>query len=298
MPQHFNLNALPGQIAQLDQRIQRIESALEQILARLSMLKLEALFPAKESPVKEPEKAVEIVKTGPYVYKPLDTTKNEIRILMLHSSIKDDNEPVRATLQHVAMEDDMKPGAITRMAPALRLFKALSYTWGDASKKVNITLDGHQFPVTENLFAALKNVRNSNKAAAGKVTVSGWWIDAICINQEDILERNSQVAMMTMIYKRSHGVHVWLGDEGEDSDMAMNLVEKIGAYKPVGPGDKEIVYPIHSMEEKVRHWRALTRLFQRPWWERVWVRQEIAVPKFAFVQCKYFVDQRSPANQE
>lgn len=287
MPQRFSLNALPGQIAQLDQRIQRIESALDQVLQRLSMPKLEAL-----SATKEPEKVVEVAKIGPYIYKPLDAAKNEIRILLLHSSIKDDNEPVRATLQHVAMEADLKPGAIARLPGALRLFKALSYTWGDASKKVNITLDDHQFPVTENLFAALKHVRNVNKAAMAanahpeKGVVSCWWIDAICINQEDVLERNSQVAMMTMIYKRSHGVHVWLGDEGEDSDVAMDLVEKIGLFKQVGPGDKEIVYPVHSMEEKVKHWKALTRLFQRPWWERVWVRQEIAVPKFAVVQCK------------
>ncbi|CZR64159.1 uncharacterized protein PAC_14056 [Phialocephala subalpina] len=286
VPQRFSLNALPGQIAQLDQRIQRIESALDQILQRLSMPKLEAL-----SLPKEPEKVVEMPKTGPYIYKPLDASKNEIRILMLHSSIKDDNEPVRATLQHVAMEDDVNPGAIARMAPALRLFKALSYTWGDASKKVNITLDGHQCPVTENLFAALKNVRNSNKAAiaanahTGKGVVSCWWIDAICINQDDVLERNSQVAMMTMIYKRSHGVHVWLGDADEDSDMAMDLIEKIAKYRPVGPGDKEIVYPDCNMEEKVKHWKALTRLFQRPWWNRVWIRQEVAVPRFATVQC-------------
>jgi hypothetical protein len=287
VPQRFSLNALPGQIAQLDQRIQRIESALDQILQRLGMPKLEALAPAKE-----PEKVVEVVKTGPYVYRPLDATKNEIRLLMLHSSTKDD-EPVKAQLQHFALEDDGRPGATARMSSALRMFKALSYTWGDSPKKVNITLDGHQFPVTENLFAALKNVRNANEAAiaataaSGKAVASFWWIDAICINQEDVLERNKQVTMITRIYKRSRGVHIWLGGEGEDSDMAMDLVEKIVSFKRVGPGEKEIVYPDCSMEKKVRHWKGLTQLFQRPWWERVWVRQEVAVPKSATVQCKY-----------
>ena len=86
------------------------------------MPKLEALAPAKE-----PKKVVEVVKTGPYVYKPLNATKNEIRLLMLHSSTKDD-EPVKAQLQHFALEDDRPPRAAARMSYTLRMFRALLYT--------------------------------------------------------------------------------------------------------------------------------------------------------------------------
>ncbi|KAG5807705.1 hypothetical protein H9Q74_007679 [Fusarium xylarioides] len=39
------------------------------------------------------------------------------------------------------------------------------------------------------------------------------WIDAICINQDDIAERNSQVAMMSQIYGSARCVVAWLGEE-------------------------------------------------------------------------------------
>ncbi len=40
-----------------------------------------------------------------------------------------------------------------------------------------------------------------------------WWIDAICINQADVLEGNQQVALMRRIYKKAWAVHVWFGEE-------------------------------------------------------------------------------------
>lgn len=250
VPHRPSLYDLPPQVARLDQRIQRIEVALNQILERLDMPKLEEI-----APVEEPKKVIEVMKTGPYVYQPLDTTKSEIRLLMLHSSTKDD-EPVKAQLQHYALEADRSFGAAARIPQALRTFKALSYTWGDASKKVSITVNGHQFPLTENLFTALKNIRNANKAAtaiSSAPVTSFWWIDAICIDQDNVLERNAQVGMMTRIYRKSYGVHVWLGESAEDSDLALDLVDKIASYKPVGPGEKEIIYPDCSVEEKVRN---------------------------------------------
>ena len=39
-----------------------------------------------------------------------------------------------------------------------------------------------------------------------------WWIDAICINQADIEEKNDQVPMMRDIYMIAKRVVAWLGD--------------------------------------------------------------------------------------
>lgn len=274
-------------ISDLDLRMKRIEEALERIVEHLELPKPiflpplpahpPSLPPNTHDPVKnkkssfrptEPETAVEALKTGPYVYKPLDATKSEIRTLVLDGSIKDE-APVKAQLQHMSLEDMSQIMAIK--------FTALSYTWGDPTTTVDITLNGHQFPVSENLYAALKSVRQQKP--------SYWWVDAVCINQEDTLERNSQVAMMTMIFKMSSKVHIWLGGEEEDSDLGMDLIKKISAVNRAGPGDKEIPFPNCSMVEKIRHWQALTQLFQRPWWERVWVRQEVVVGGSARVQC-------------
>jgi hypothetical protein len=69
------------------------------------------------------------------------------------------------------------------------IYEALSYTWGDASIKLSILCGNNPFPVTSNLHEALLRLRSEKEAR--KV-----WIDAICINQDDIAERNAQVALM------------------------------------------------------------------------------------------------------
>jgi hypothetical protein len=90
---------------------------------------------------------------------------------------------------------------------------------------------------------------------------------------------------MTRIYKKSSGVHIWLGEEADNSSLAMDLVKQLSASPLRGPGDKEIIYPNLAIDQKILHWRALTALFQRPYWNRVLVRQEVATPKSATVQC-------------
>lgn len=65
----------------------------------------------------------------------------------------------------------------------------------------------------------------------------------------------------------------------------MKVAQEVGMYAPRGPGDPDIVYPNASLEEKRLHWQALTALFQRPWWQRAWIVQEVAIPKFVTVHC-------------
>ena len=52
-----------------------------------------------------------------------------------------------------------------------------------------------------------------------------WWIDALCINQDDAEEKNEQVRMMRSMYEKATNVWVWLGEEGvEDFVPALNLM--------------------------------------------------------------------------
>jgi hypothetical protein len=136
------------------------------------------------------------------MYKPLDTSRSEIRILVLYSS-KEDSDLVNDEVLHFGLDDDMNTTAARMKFPVglIKMFKALSYTWGDLTKESSVMLDGHQFPVTENLHAAMSRLRNLIKSAANpdRIVPSFWWIDTICINQDDILERNQQVSVMTRI---------------------------------------------------------------------------------------------------
>jgi hypothetical protein len=169
----------------------------------------------------------------------------------------------------------------------LPMFYALSYTWGTLEKTASVIIEGHQFPVTQNLEAALRRMRRWRMETTGNsIARAYWWIDAICINQADDLERNQQVALMTRIYKKCSGVQVWLGEEADNSAMAMSLDNKLDTRTPSrGPGEPRLVYPEVSTEEKIMHWEALITLFQRPWWERVWIRQEVVIPQFVTVHC-------------
>lgn len=78
-------------------------------------------------------------------------------------------------------------------------FLALSYTWGDPKIRKSITVDGKSSQITQNLWDALYHIRKDHE----EVTI---WVDALCINQTDFEEKNSQVPLMKHIYQMATGV--------------------------------------------------------------------------------------------
>lgn len=76
------------------------------------------------------------------------------------------------------------------------------------------------------------------------------------------------------------------GEGGGDGALAMRVVERMHSGVPkVGPGEPKPVYPEVGEEEKVRRWRALAALLEKPWWERVWIRQEVALNRSVMMHC-------------
>ena len=90
---------------------------------------------------------------------------------------------------------------------------------------------------------------------------------------------------MRRIYKRATSVQVWLGEEADDSSLAIDLLNTLGAPPKHAPGERSIEYPSFTSEEVLRHWNALKAFFKRPWWERVWIRQEIALSTLVKIYC-------------
>ena len=76
-------------------------------------------------------------------------------------------------------------------------YYALSYTWGTPHPQRNITLNGASFAVGPALHDALVYLRDSDFVRNKSFRI---WIDALCINQQDVGERNVQVAVMDQIY--------------------------------------------------------------------------------------------------
>lgn len=91
-------------------------------------------------------------------------------------------------------------------------YNAISYTWatedGDDAKTEAIYVDDSTFYATKNCAAALRNVR--------QFQVRRVWIDAMCINQSNVKERNHQDGLMDQIYRQATCVHVCVDNPGAD----------------------------------------------------------------------------------
>ncbi|UKZ73401.1 hypothetical protein TrVFT333_001047 [Trichoderma virens FT-333] len=300
-------------VERVEARLDRIETALNRILGKLGLGALESIqleptpSPSPQPPapkVEEPQhKEQDPNKLARYEYEPLDPSKSEIRVLAL-TTTSNKADPIRCSLIRVSLDIDKTGLARDRSqaSTALQSFTALSYTWGEPKFDGRIILDGRVLGITKNLEAALQQLRISNKpvmpphmvalqarnphiAKAFQAPVTYWWIDAVCINQADLDERNSQVSLMRRIYKRASNVRIWLGEEADDSNMAIDVINQISKPPTRGPGEAPITYPTADEQTKLRTWKALRALFQRPWWERAWIRQEVALASHPTVQC-------------
>lgn len=91
-------------------------------------------------------------------------------------------------------------------------YKALSYVWGDPARRLPIFVNGQEHHITTNLYRALRRLRDV-------IEVRVLWIDALCINQNDISERSHQVTLMKDIYSLTEEAILFIGDhKSDDSD--------------------------------------------------------------------------------
>ncbi|KAI1736411.1 heterokaryon incompatibility protein-domain-containing protein [Xylaria scruposa] len=149
-------------------------------------------------------------------------------------------------------------------------YEALSYHWGPIDTSQIIYINQQGFRVSAALFRAIQHLRSPEKSR----TV---WIDAICVNQSDLVERSSQVLLMQQIYSKAASVIVWLGKPPQGFSRTLSVVRK-------GSGDPYS----HTINHNAIHYgatRVISCLLSRPWWTRVWVVQELALAKKACIRC-------------
>jgi hypothetical protein len=155
-------------------------------------------------------------------------------------------------------------------------YEALSYTWGDSTITEPITVNGAEFQVTTNLAAALRYLRQSD-------TINMLWVDALCINQLDDIEKSEQVAVMGDTYRKCSQVQIWLGcpvipTDQEHDPFALLLHYSLDGHLWELPGfhgsvDQGIVFfENHPEFEKI--WSGFLRIANSTWWQRMWVVQE------------------------
>ncbi|KAI9768262.1 MAG: hypothetical protein M1839_004156 [Geoglossum umbratile] len=174
----------------------------------------------------------EIRSTNMLVYTALSLRRNEMRLIALQPGAWTDD--VKCTLLVSTFDEAVASGAALATGPLVHgdedyLFGLpphplvpLPAEYAESSTAGPSSISGagmrrSPFHITHNLFLALKHLRlpyNERKL----------WIDAICINQEDVEERNQQVQIMQQIYWRARRVIVLLGERVQEPVLTPNLI--------------------------------------------------------------------------
>jgi hypothetical protein len=196
-----------------------------------------------------------------YEYSPLSNPE-EIRLLILHSG--KGAGIVECALHHESLSNS---------GP----YEALSYTWGSDVLQP-ILLNQHVFHVRANLASALKHLRRKDSSRV-------LWVDALCINQADVEERNLQVMRMGAIYQKAFSVCAWLGPEEDNSDEAIGLLKQMRTSSGCNYMLQNLGIKGNNNDFSFPRWQALSLLMARPWFRRRWVIQEVAFAAEVVLQC-------------
>lgn len=180
--------------------------------------------------------------TDPGPYQPIDSSKEEIRIIHLLPGDFDDT--ISIELVPVSLSSNPPPQ-----------YDALSYVWGLEQCETPAFVNGKPITITSNLDTALRYFRDRSDEKT-------LWVDAVCINQKDNVEKGPQVQMMGQIYSQAAQVLVWLGPAADGSD---ELLERMSQG-----------ITVEDIADQTLQSSSLA-MMGRPWFTRIWVQQEIAL---------------------
>lgn len=214
----------------------------------------------------------ELNEQSAYNYAPLPGD-DYIRILGLEPSM-DNEAPLRSTLQIARLGHDDYP------------YDAMSYTWGEPLFSQRLYIEtilpnkdpsyGGLYPIgiTPNLSKLLRNMRHPLRTRR-------LWVDAICINQQDDVEKSHQIPLMFRIYQQASRVVIWLGDSIEDQKR-MRLLSIFARRRVQHDG------PVSTMSRDYLQaaQEAIYRLTEIPWFSRLWVVQEAVINTDVTMYCE------------
>ncbi|KAL8323664.1 hypothetical protein RB593_005209 [Gaeumannomyces tritici] len=208
----------------------------------------------------------------PSIYRPLDKARREIRILKI-APTNLDNFILHCSFIYASLDSD------------LPRYEALSYTWGEPiyTEGQVLIVNGEPFPVRENLLDALQTLCHTDAETV-------IWVDAVCINQSDIGERNSQVTFMRDVYRGAECVLAWLGaaappEEEQDEELAFAHMRILARAEEASdaPRPRHISDLFELGGPPSPSAPPLVRFLNRAYWSRTWIIQELAVARECLV---------------
>lgn len=146
-----------------------------------------------------------------FPYRPLNRERSEVRLIRLVDGpdASDEESPIRLRLRHASLSDNNTD------------YAALSYAWGTAAEAAEVYIDGCSVEIGRNLHDALIQLR--------RYGITSWlWVDAICIQQFDAVEKSWQVEQMRAVFSQAEMVYTWLGLGCDATDRAMDWFSRVG----------------------------------------------------------------------
>ncbi|KAK0634161.1 heterokaryon incompatibility protein-domain-containing protein [Immersiella caudata] len=231
-------------------------------------------------------------KARRFQFRPLDHAAQQIRLLRLLPKTPD------AATDAIACE--IRPFDFASAPP----FSALSWAWGTPyGIEEDIRVNDAAFKLTNpSLLNALQHLRRYFTNSGSPAAAPDWiWIDALCINQEDIQEKSNQVMLMASVYERARKVISWLGSGDPAITSAFSFIAEtvraargsaasqaqiemlIGrepvAISPGGAWDDPANSVDTIVDPRLIHLFSLSndmpQFFSLQYWHRLWIVQEL-----------------------
>ncbi|CAM1505827.1 Fc.00g114640.m01.CDS01 [Cosmosporella sp. VM-42] len=182
-----------------------------------------------------------------FIHPPLNESFDSLRLIQLRPGSPGD--PVSCSIY-------------TSTFAQIPKYMALSYHWQGQEGSKLIQINGADFPVGQNLYDALKYLRDPQKSRT-------LWVDALCINQRNTTEKDVQLPLMSFVYSRASDVIVWLAEPETVHSDDMNALS-------------EHFHNTHDRWDDIKPW--IYRLIHQEYWKRAWVVQEIGLADNIIVQ--------------
>ncbi|KAL7803302.1 HET domain-containing protein [Trichoderma aethiopicum] len=248
-----------------------------------------------------------------YKYRPLPaTSRGSFFIRLLHlMPTRDLQNPNLLVCRLVETAiPDASPEDVGPLEPSSRgvKYQALSYTWGLPVFSHSLHVIGDDkvdnnyahlvrkpsssvIRITENLDAALRSLRKPDQTLI-------LWVDAVCIDQENVTERNHQVAHFPTTYAGAENVLVWLGSEDVPGHgrLCLEFFTLLAALilddpRMKGESDHRSWRKRFKINQAVSAFlgsddsqpRPIASLLERSWFKRRWIIQEVVLAKDVWV---------------
>ncbi|RTE76907.1 hypothetical protein BHE90_008638 [Fusarium euwallaceae] len=217
----------------------------------------------------------------PYEYTDLNDGPDSIRLLELLPGTRQDD--IVCNLVEYSLDS------------RLREYDALSYVWGDKSNLTPIQINERTLMVTTNLRTALLNIRKLDQPCT-------LWVDAVCIDQTQVLERNHQVSIMADIYRSATRTIIWMGDSRPAytkkafamlNELAAEAVSRHHPSMDINPYNLPLTL-LHlkvtesPLFDRFRDDFSILHLACAEWWYRAWTAQEFLLASQAVVMAGTF----------